>query len=82
VQIILLKVISQDTKIGEDLMLDLTESGRKVCFHCTKHWSSHFTEHPSKLKKFLYKEPEPSFINLYMEVSNSGKADPCSWNCS
>lgn len=25
--------------------LDMTESGRKVCFHCTKHWSVHFIKH-------------------------------------
>lgn len=61
-------------KAGEDLMLVVTEEGRRGCFLCSKHWSDDFVKQHSKLKKFLYKDPNPSFINLHTEVSEvSGK---------
>lgn len=81
-QNILLTVFSQGGKTDEDLMLDMSESEMKVCCHGAKHWSSHLIKQPSKLEHILYKEPKPSFINLYVEVSVSGKIDLCNWNCS
>lgn len=45
-------LISQGEKAGEDLMIVVTDEGRKGCFLCTRHWSDNFIKHIQNSKSF------------------------------